>query len=333
MVVDPTQVKTNIRLPSWNTGFVGMRFQSADYQNKFVPLRRVTITSIREQDKVQVFFRLGDYVLHAKESLAVELDDIIDLAKSEITLFFSVPVGSVPTLQNMLLSKEMSPKLWDCLMSPGAIAPEAQDNFLNTLVLRFCGYRLHGTSSTLPPEKIESGGERGDVFGPKLVQGKCYDLDLVYSRIMRPGAVSSDIPACQYEWIPQGDTLKVAQSIVPVTGNYRMETVRAKVQQSSPAPVELRFLPVARASGETKPSAREIKNFDLRVWALTVTNVWAWRRIIVFLVFLAFLIASIVFGLLAVYKPNHTAVYLAFLAASAGIWGSLLKDFLIGKIK
>ena len=46
--------------------------------------------------------------------------------------------------------------------------------------------------------------------------------------------------------IPQGDTLKVAQSVIPVTGNYRMETVWAEVQQSSPAPIELRFLPVAQ---------------------------------------------------------------------------------------
>lgn len=171
MVADPNQARTNIRLPSWNTGFVGMRFRSEDFQNKFVPLRKVTITSIWEQDTVQVFFRLGNYVYHAKESLVLELDHIIDLSKSGITLFFSVPVDNVPTLQDMPLSKQMPPKLLDCLMSPGAISPEAQENFLNTLVLQFCGYRLHGTSSTLSSEKIESGGERGDVFGPKLVQG------------------------------------------------------------------------------------------------------------------------------------------------------------------
>lgn len=333
MIAEPNQVKKNIRLPSWNVGFVGMRFRSANFRNKFVPLRKVTITSILEQDKVQVFFRLGDYVCHVQESLVLELDDIIDLSKPEITLFFSVPVDNVPTLQDISLSKQMPSKLWECLMSPGEISPEAQENFLNTLVLRFCGYRLHGTSNTLPPKKIESGGERGDVFGSKLVQWKCYDFALHYSRIMRAGEASSDIPACQYEWIPQGDKLKVAQSVIPVTGNYRMESIWADVQKSSPAPIELRFIPISRGTEQTETSSSEIKSFELRVLALTVTNLWAWRRIVILLVILATLVATIACGLMAVYKPNHATLYLAFLAASAGICGSLLKDVLMGRTK
>lgn len=323
MVADPNQARTNIRLPSWNTGFVGMRFRSEDFQNKFVPLRKVTITSIWEQDTVQVFFRLGNYVYHAKESLVLELDHIIDLSKSGITLFFSVPVDNVPTLQDMPLSKQMPPKLLDCLMSPGAISPEAQENFLNTLVLQFCGYRLHGTSSTLSSEKIESGGERGDVFGPKLVQGKCYDFDLAYSRIMRPGEVSSDIPACQYEWIPQGDTLKVTQSVIPVTGNYRKDKVWAEVRQGSPAPIELRFIPNPQKLEQAKP-------LELRVWALTVAKFWNWRRSASLMGSTVFLVASIVFALKA---ADTSAVYLAALAGSISLCVSFLKDFLMGRAK
>jgi hypothetical protein len=218
-------------------------------------------------------------------------------------------------------------------MSLDVISAQAQRNFLNTLALWFCGYRLHGTSSRLPPKKIESGGERGDVFGPKLVQGKCYDFDLAYSRIMRPGEVSSDIPACQYEWIPQGDTLKVAQNVIPVTGNYRRETVWAEVQQSSPAPIELRFVPTSHQLERGKTSASEIKTVELRVRVLTVTNLWAWRRILVLFVILASLVATIAFGVMAVHKPDHSAVYLALLAASAGVCGSLLKDLLMGRAK
>jgi hypothetical protein len=327
MVADPDQVRTNIHLPSWNAGFVGMRFQSADFRNNFIPLRKVTITNIWEQDTVQVFFRLGDYVCHAKESLVLKLDNIIDLSKPEVTLFFSVPLDSVPILQDMPLSKQMPSKLWDCLVSSGVISPEAQENFLNTLVLRFCGYRLHGTSSTLPPEKIESGGERGDVFGPKLMQGKCYDFDLAYSRIMRAGGASSDIPACQYEWVPQGETLKVAQSIIPVTGNYRMETVWAEVRQSSPAPVEFRLIPRTSKEDESPASASGLKYMELRVWSLAAAEFWTWGRIRDCLVSIVFFVAIIVFFQLA---KDRSAAYIALLGGSSALFASFFKDFLKG---
>ncbi len=330
MIADPNQIKSNISLSSWNAGFVGIRFKSTEFRNKFIPLRTVTLTSIQEQDTIQVFYKLGGYVFHSERVMVVDLDGIIDTSKDEDTLFFSIPADKINRFQNFQESDRLPRQFWERLMSPGEISPEAQDNFLNTLVLRFCGYRLHGTSNTLPPEKIESGGERGYVFGPKLMQGKCYDFDLAYSRIMCAGKVSSDILACQYKWIPQGDTLKVAQCVIPVTGNYRMETVWAEVQQSSPAPIELRFLPMTQGAEETETSAGKIKSFELRVWALTVMKFWTLRRCLVLLESLVALLATVLFFYLS---ADKSAAYIAALGASAALFTSLFKDFLTGRSK
>jgi len=330
IVAEPEQMRSNISLPSWNAGFVGMRFKSADFRNKFVPLRRVALTSIQEQDTIQVFFKLGQYVCRSERATAIDLDGIVDTSKAEDTLFFGVTSDKIGNFQGVQESDTFPRRLWESLTSPGVISPGAQDNFLNTFVLRFCGCRLHGTSSTLPPERIESGGERGDVFGPKLTQGKCYDFDLAYSRIMRAGEASSDIPAFHYEWVPQGDTLRVAQSIIPVTGNYRMETVWAEVQQSSPAPIELRFIPTTHTPEQTATSTSETKTVELRVRALTVAKFWTRERVLSLAGSLLFLLLAVLFFWLA---TDKSAAYVAALGGSAALFTTLFKDFIMGRTK
>jgi hypothetical protein len=336
MVADPAKVASNLSLDSWNTGYVGIRFgdsASPQFRGRFIPLRKVTLTAISVEETIQIFLRLGDYVLPSQDAGLghLSLDGIIDHTQPENTLFFTIPSGKAQDFQAPRTSGEFPPQFWDRLMAHGTLSPKAQASFKDALVLRLRCVRRHGTNEAIRPIAIETRGDMVKVYGVQLKQRRCYDLDLVYQRLAVRGEGSGQLLAAEYQWMPQGDVLKIAQPAIPVTGNYRAAIACVEVQSACPAAVQLGFMPPVRQAPRSPAVGSDVKGPEMCIWASLTSAFWSARRVVDLLLAVLFLSVSAFLGWeVSQACTDQRPLWLGILATPAALFVSFLKDFIAG---
>jgi hypothetical protein len=341
---DEKQLKSFLADKNRNNGVFGIRFRNVvepEYRGKLVPLRRLKLTDVQIKDTVQVSFRLDDYVkLSAQERFeAIKLDGIVDYSKPENTLMFEIPSSKMQAFDYDL---EAPNKLWLRLTDDQSISESVRNIFLGAMVLRLIRVTERGSGATLEPKLLESGSERPS-FGFELRSGTVYDFDLAYNRLFGPGE-SEELIKHDFLLRSPGEHFAVSRDRLPITGNYRTETIWVQPQVGQPASVLLEWVGVTKGEKDALANPAVDKILPLRVPVISLAAFWSRRRVLDGVLTVLFLVAAVTSFYFAVdpsaisrVSPIQQAQYdtlgkalLAVGAASAGLFASFLKDFIKG---
>src|SRR5438105_589840 len=79
------RLSTFLKDPLQNTGVFGMRFRDSTHRGNFVPLRKITLTSIVLTDTIQIRFSVGDYVKLSPDGTLplINIADVVPVGQSE----------------------------------------------------------------------------------------------------------------------------------------------------------------------------------------------------------------------------------------------------------
>jgi hypothetical protein len=244
-------------------------------------------------------------------------------------------------------------RLWDKLADDQNLSLIARRNFIGAIVLRLVQISERGETTSLIPGSLEP-TVRHSTFGFRLEANKPYDLDLAYNRILSAG---ESMPP-EVDKLPEGmpfdfafrspaEHFDIAQDRVPLTGNYRRQTIWLEPKVGRPGPVFLDWIGVKKADKDSMADPKIDKILPLHVPVLILAEKWPTERI----VYAVIVIVSFVSALISLYFayrlgtrpvvqvpqqpaqppspliPLLTSVAAFFLATSA----AYLKDLIKGK--
>jgi hypothetical protein len=281
-----------------NTGLFGIRFKDESepqYRGRFIPLRKVRLTNVQVSDTYQLSFKIEEYIkLTANETLqSVGLDDIVDYRNPEDTLLFEIPETKLEAFSSFSSQPNLPSRLWDKLADDQTLSQIARRNFIGTIVLRLVQISERGETTPLIPESLEP-TVRHKTFGFRLESNKSYDLDLAYNRILSSGEkmppeVEKSPPEVEkkaegmpfdFAFRSPSEHFDIAQDRVPLTGNYRRQTIWLEPKVGRPGPIFLDWIGVKKTDRDSMADPKIDKILTLHVPVLTLAEKWPTERIV-----------------------------------------------------
>jgi hypothetical protein len=355
----PDHLHTFLSDQKRNSGIFGIRFKDEgepQYRGRFIPLREVRLTNVQVSDTYQLSFKVGEYInLTPNGRLqSLELDGIVNYQDPEDILLFEVPESKVEDFSSLSSQPGLPSRLWDKLGDDQNLSLIARRNFIGAFVLRLVQISERGEPTPLIPKSLEP-TVRHPTFGFRLEANKAYDLDLAYNRILSAG---ENMPP-EADKLPEGmpfdfafrspaEHFDIAQDRMPLTGNYRRQTIWLEPKVGRPGTVFLDWIGVKKADRDSMADPKIDKILPLHVPVLTLAEKWPTERI----VYAVIVIVSFVGALVSLYFayrlgtrpvaetpqqqvppppspliPLFTSIAAFFLATSA----AYLKDLIKGK--
>ncbi|MES1240670.1 MAG: hypothetical protein ABUT39_03530 [Acidobacteriota bacterium] len=282
---------------------------------------------MRVQDTVQVHFKLLEFVNLTPEGKfsLINLDGVVKYDGGEQILMFDLPDDRVDSLTWAATPPAL---LWDRLADDSALAVKARENFVGSAVLRLERITERGQSQPLEPMSFKN---ESTVNGFALQAKKTYDLNLAYNIITTPGTHANHSP-CSYLFSNPAEHFEVARTTLPVTGNYRIETLWVQPKVGLPASVNLEWIDSEKQ--EKSSSAEAIELIALRIPVSSEALDWPLDRIIYLIVVLCTLAGGLLFTYLAVKSTSQeetkslVPIYTSLTAFCAATCVSYLKDVL-----
>jgi hypothetical protein len=306
---DPNQLETFLSDGTRNRGIFGIRFRDQEeprYRGVFIPLRLVKLTSVQIKDTLQVSFKLDKYVdLSAEDRFeTIALDGIIDYEESENMLMVQIPPSKT---QSFAYGAEPPNRLWTRLAYDESLSEKARRNFSGTTVLRLLQVTQRGQTAPLAPASLEP-DRKDQSFGFVLDAGHVYDFDLAYNRISGFGE-AEELIKYDFAFRSPKEHFAIARDRLPITGNYRRESIWVQPRVGLPAPVLLEWIGIVKTEEDKIADPTADKILPLRVPVLNVARKWPRQRIIYAVVVVGSLIGALVcsyFAYTMAVRPSAT---------------------------
>jgi hypothetical protein len=331
---DNAQRQALLAEPSWNEGFLGLRFRdeaSPNHLPLFIPLRKVSLDDVEVSDGINLRFTLGNYVVPQLGDDNVEVLPSLDIHGilpnlTQSKLFIHFTESERAAASKWTLQERFPKSLWEAFMR--ALSPTASEMFRNTVVLRLSSISERRSSGELSPAIVDP---RYKSRGYKLQESTTYDLTLSYYRLVQRGVNAPPVDH-QYCITNPGDELQVSKRSIHVVGNYRAEKIWISPLKATEGPVEIAVEPARVSQPEFVADQTASKTVGLKLPVSIGALKWPGIRKLNFALFLVMLAAS--GGMLWWYfqaSESGQKAILVVLASLLAVSVSALKDVLVVK--
>lgn len=334
-LTDPTQSPGLMKNAQWNQGFFGIRFQDqteADYLPLFVPLRRVSLTKIEKADNINVYFRLGPFVVpEYSEMLGVSALPKLNLSSavgdiSATKLFVLLRDTEKNITAKWVLNEGFPAGFWEVFEK--SLSKAALGKMRNTVLLRLVSLRKRGENIDLKPTLID---DTKPSYGYKLNQGSAYDLGVSYTRLIEPGSTVAPV-SHQFTLTNTSEEFQASRRFIQIVGNYRAEEIWISPKIAAPGPIPLTLEPCAVGVPSSPVDQTTSKIAGLRVLTFIAPKRWTLDRWLnLGLAALSVVGAYLVFNVYSTASDPNQKIILVLLTALISLAIASLKDVIIKK--
>jgi hypothetical protein len=330
-----SQLEVLIKNLHRNEGVFGVRFReetTPDFRQIFIPLRKVTITSVDQSDELNVRFRLGpfvepDYVESTGERTMPTLNVsalVGDISKTK--LFLELRDGEDLVVRKWRYSDSFPQEFLETVAK--SLSPRAKDFVRNSVLLRLIELRERGKLSAIQPAQID---DQNHVWGYQLREGKSYNLRLSFKRLVEKGGARPPIEHV-FTLTSPPDELQAARRTVQIVGNYRSEELWICPTSAKPGPIMIAFEPSRIDAPNSVVDQTMSKMVGVKIPVLVIPKMWPTARIVNVIFAIACLLGFLAsIRLYSASTPDAQKILLLIMTALASMFVTALKDVFIPK--